>query len=124
MLGQIPISPQSGSHLEGTGLQTPESDAILSQFSNPNAKPGQPAIQDHVAVVETPRAITTTANVYAYMPNASAALSMITYGAPTKAHWLKNKRQPIFQTENENREMNMLSPYTLSRRATFVCLNV
>ena len=96
----------------------------LHQTPKFDAEPGQPANSDHLAVVETLRAITTTASVYAYMPNATVALSIITYGALTKAHWLKNKQQPISQTKNENREINMLLPYALSRSATFACVSM
>lgn len=104
--------------------QTSKSDAIPSQLPNSDARPAQPANSEHLAVVETLRAITTTAGVYAYMPNATVALSTITYGALNKAHWLKNQRQPTFQTRNENHEINMLLPYPLSRSATFACVSM
>ena len=88
-----------------------------SQLLDPNTEPVQPAA-DHLAVVETLRAIATTANVYSYMPDATVELNIIRYGALTKPHWLKNKREPKLN------EINMLLPYALSRSATFACVSM
>ena len=96
----------------------------LPQLTNPDVEPGQPARSHHLAVLKTLRAIATAASVYVHMPNATVALSVIRYGALTKAHWLENKQQPTLRAENENHEINMLLPYVLSRSATFACVSM
>lgn len=100
------------------------SATTLAQLSNPDVDPIQPARSDHLAILETLRAIATAASVYAHMPNATVALSVILYGALTKAHWLENKRQPTLRAENEIHKINMLLPYVLSRSATFACVSM
>lgn len=101
-----------------------QSATTFAQIPNSDVQASQPARSDHLAVIETLRAIATAASVYAHMPEATVALSIIRYGSLTKAHWLENERQPPFRAENENREMNMLLPYMLSRSATFACVSM
>ena len=101
-----------------------ESAMALAQIFDPGVEPGQPARSNHLAVLETLRAIATAASVYAHMPHATVSLSVIRYGALTKAHWLENKQQPTVRTENEDPETNMLLPYVLSRSATFACVSM
>ena len=95
-----------------------------AQSPHPDVEFGQPAPSKHLSIVETLRAIATAASVYAHMPNATVALSIIRYTALTKAHWLEDKQQPPFGAENEDHEVNMLLPYTLSRSATFACISM
>ena len=101
-----------------------KSATTLAQLSNPDVDPDQSARSNHLAVLETLRAIATAASVYAHMPNATVALSVIRYGALTKAHWLEKKQQPTLRAESENRKTNMLLPYVLSRSATFACVSM
>ena len=95
-----------------------KSATTLDQLPNGDVEPS------HLAIVENLQAVATVASVYAHKPNATVALSMIRYGALTKAHWFKRKRQPTFQAGNDNRKTNMLLAYTLSRSATFACVSM
>ncbi len=106
----------------GTRPQLPRANETI--YVKTKIKIDQPANLDHLAVIETLRAIATVGSVYAYMPEATVALSIITYGPLTKAHWLKNKRQPTLPTANGDSEIYMLLPYVLSRKATFACVSM
>ncbi|MCJ1450108.1 hypothetical protein MMC28_000437 [Mycoblastus sanguinarius] len=87
--------------------------------------------EDHLSVVENLRAIATASKIYSYMPNATVALNIVTYGPLTKAQWLGEKRRPnsnATQVDHwhgpEPLISNLLLPYSVSRRAAFACVSM
>ena len=68
------------------------------------------------AVTQSLRALATISHVYSEMPNATAALNIVSHGPLWEAQWCSNKGEA-----NESGSQDLL-PYTLSRSETFACI--
>lgn len=112
-------------------------DAITSGIVDPTSLlsyPGSDKIggiryvpdEDHVNIIECLRAIATAARIYSYLPDATAALSIVNHGPLTKAQWYLHESNDVLRpgSVDTDIELGILLPPALSRRATFACISM
>ena len=73
-------------------------------------------------IIEALRAVATTTQIYATLPNATIALSIIQQGPLSKAQWVQHRDDE--KKPGSRVSVNRLLPYRLSRPATFACVAV
>ncbi|KAK0507149.1 hypothetical protein JMJ35_010187 [Cladonia borealis] len=115
------VSPTNFLHYLNKAASEP---SLSIRQADPEGKQGSvehPDSERHnqLKVTEALRAVATTALVYATLPNATMALSIIQQGPLSKAQWVQDCGEKDPESQDS---VNLLLPYRLSRPATFACV--